>query len=460
MGFKCLIQALEMMMEKQNGSAARRPMGSGGIHYAWFIAAIAAVLQITTNFISQAFSVIMVTIQKDFGWTLTAITLAYFIKNMVQAVSSPVAGWLGDRYGARRTLLMAATMYAVGLLLLSQMHAIWQLYLYYSVMLGLAQAMFAVNIPTTVAAWFRQRLGVAIGVQQSLGGMGASVMAPVLALVLGRTDWQSAFVGITIVGGIILFTLLFLFHNDPADNDMEPYGATAADPPQTSATQNPALTKVRTQVFLQHVRRTRAFWNLIAIHHLGCIGHSIIMVGVVYYATTRGVSLPQAAWIVSIYSLCGVASRFATPILADRWGAKGVMALAFFIQGITVALLFWSREVWQFYLFAALFGIGLGGEMSAFIVINRQYYGLGPVRTVFGFQQFGSSLGMALGGLIGSVIFDAFGSYDLAWLVSIAASLSGVVCIFFLEPTSRLLIPDWEASLPPEARSSASAGLV
>lgn len=433
-------------------------MGSRGIHYAWFIAAIAAVLQVTTNFISQAFAVIMVTIQKDFGWTLTAITLAYFLKNIVQAVSSPVVGWLGDRYGARRALLMAATMYTGGLLLLSGMHQIWQLYLYYSILLGLAQAVFAVNIPTTVAAWFRQRLGVAIGVQQSLGGMGASVMAPVLALVLGRTDWQTAFVGITMVGGIILFTLLSWFHNDPADNGMSPYGATATDQPQPSVRPSPAIIKIRAQVFLQHVRRTWAFWNLIAIHYLGCIGHSIIMVGVVYFATTRGVSLPQAAWIVSIYSLCGVASRFATPVVADRWGAKGVMALAFLIQGITVALLFWTHEIWQFYLFAALFGIGLGGEMSAFIVINRQYYGIGPVRTVFGFQQFGSSLGMALGGLIGSVIFDTFGSYDIAWLISIAASLGGMVCILFLEPTSRLLIPNWEASLPPEARLSAPSG--
>jgi MFS family permease len=433
-------------------------MGSRGIHYAWFIAAIAAVLQVTTNFISQAFAVIMVTIQKDFGWTLTAITLAYFLKNIVQAVSSPVVGWLGDRYGARRALLMAATMYSGGLLLLSGMHQIWQLYLYYSILLGLAQAVFAVNIPTTVAAWFRQRLGVAIGVQQSLGGMGASVMAPVLALVLGRTDWQTAFVGITMVGGIILFTLLSWFHNDPADNGMSPYGATATDQPQSSVRPSPAIIKIRAQVFLQHVRRTWAFWNLIAIHYLGCIGHSIIMVGVVYFATTRGVSLPQAAWIVSIYSLCGVASRFATPVVADRWGAKGVMALAFLIQGITVALLFWTHEIWQFYLFAALFGIGLGGEMSAFIVINRQYYGIGPVRTVFGFQQFGSSLGMALGGLIGSVIFDTFGSYDIAWLISIAASLGGMVCILFLEPTSRLLIPNWEATLPPEARLSAPSG--
>ena len=116
--------------------------------------------------------------------------------------------------------------------------------------------MFAVNIPTTVAAWFRQRLGVAIGVQQSLGGMGASVMAPVLALVLGRTDWQSAFVGITIVGGIILFTLLSWFHNDPADNGMKPYGARATDQPQPSEKPSPAVSKIRTQVFLQHARRS------------------------------------------------------------------------------------------------------------------------------------------------------------------------------------------------------------
>lgn len=418
---------------------------------------MAAVLQITTNFISQAFSVIMVTLQKDFGWTLTAITLAYFFKNIVQAVLSPVAGWLGDRYGARRTLLVAATLHVGGLLLLSSLSQIWQLYLYYSFILGLAQALFSVNIPTTVAAWFRKRLGVATGFQQSLGGMGASVMAPVLALVLGSTDWQTAFLVITAVGGSMIFTLLILFRSDPADSGMAPYGATAEDYPQPAASRNPAVTRVRTQVFLRHVRRTWAFWNLILIHHLGCVGHAIIMVGVVFFATTRGVSLQQAAWIISIYSFCGVASRFTTPILADRWGAKGVMALAFFIQGITVALLFWAHETWQFYLFAALFGIGLGGEMSAFIVINRQYYGMGPVRTVFGFQHLGSNLGMAGGGLIGSVIFDTFDSYDMAWLISIAASLGGVVCILLLEPTSRILIPNWEESLPPEARSSAPA---
>ena len=150
-------------------------------------------------------------------------------------------------------------------------------------------------------------------------------------------------------------------------------------------------------------------------------------------------------------------SRFATPILADRFGAKPVMALAYFLQGITVVMLLWTSEVWQFYLFAMVFGIGFGGEMSAFLVENRQYYGMGPVRTIFGFQHLGSGLGMALGGLIGGLVFDYYGSYDIAWIISVGASMAGVVFILLLEPTSRQLIPDWEDGLPENARSTPPA---
>ena len=83
------------------------------------------------------------------------------------------------------------------------------------------------------------------------------------------------------------------------------------------------MAKLRSKVFLRQALRTRAFWNLILIHHLGCIGHSVVMVGVVFYATTRGVGLETAAYIVSIYSLTSIISRFSTPVLADLWGAKG-----------------------------------------------------------------------------------------------------------------------------------------
>ena len=67
------------------------------------------VLRVTANFVSQAFAVILVVLQQDFGWALTAIVLAQVFRSIISAVLSPVAGWVGDRYGVRRTLLVAAT---------------------------------------------------------------------------------------------------------------------------------------------------------------------------------------------------------------------------------------------------------------------------------------------------------------------------------------------------------------
>ena len=424
-------------------------------HYGWAIVAMATVLQVSTNFISQAFSILIVILKEDFGWSLTAIGLAYFFRSIISAVLSPVAGMIADRHGVRRSMIVAGICYTGGMFLLSTISAQWQLYLYYSVILGIAQSLFRVNIPTTVAAWFKTRLGLAVGIQQSAGGMGGSIMAPALALLLSRTDWETAFWIIPAVGGTIVFSLIFLFHGDPADRNKKPYGATEDDPLPV-ASSDPAITKLRSKVFLSQAKQTLSFWNLIAIHHLGCVGHSIVMVAAVVYATQVGLTLQAAAWIVSIYSLTSVASRFATPLLADMCGPKWVMSLAYTIQGISVALLFWTQEPWQFYLFAGVFGVGLGGEMSAFLVINRQYYGMGPVRAIFGFQNMGSGVGMAIGGFMGLVIADRYG-FDIAWIISIVASLGGAVCILLLQSTARVLIPNWEDALPAEARTPVPA---
>jgi MFS family permease len=425
-------------------------------HYGWYIVAMGTALQLTTNFVSQAFAILVVVMRDNFGWSLTAIVLAYSLRNIIGALLAPYAGIMGDRYGAKRVMLVGAAFFAGGLVLLSTITELWQLFIYYSIVLGIAQAMFRVNIPTTVAAWFKTKLGVAVGIQQSAGGMGASVLAPGLTILLTQTDWQTAFMLIGIVGGALVFALLAFFHGEPSDKGKQPYGAEEnVDTPVVPFSN--AISKIRSQVFLKHAKQTRAFWFLPLVHHLGCVGHSIVMVHGVFYATTKGVSLEAAAFIISIYSFSSVASRLMVPILADRLGAKGVMACFYFIQGAAVLMLFWTQEPWQFYLFAVVFGVGFGGEMSAFLVVNRQYFGMGPVRTVFGVQSMASGLGMALGGLVGSVIYDVFGSYNLAWIVSLVGSLGGMMAIFAMESTKRVLIPDWEKSLPQEAQTPAPA---
>jgi len=215
---------------------------------------------------------------------------------------------------------------------------------------------------------------------------------------------------------------------------------------------------LRLKVFNQHIRRTGVFWNLPLIHGLGCAGHGMVLIYVIPLAVQQGISLLAASIILSLISILSVGSRFITPLVAERFGAKPIMSAALVVQGVTVLVLFWAHDIWAFYLFAVLFGIGFGGEMSAYMVVNRQYFGSGPMATCYGFQMMGALLGHAVATGLGGLVIYVTGSFTPVLALSIAFSLVGMLVVMTLEPVSRVLVPDWEASLPPEARSAAASG--
>ena len=109
--------------------------------------------------------------------------------------------------------------------------------------------------------------------------------------------------------------------------------------------------------------------------------------------------------------------------------------------------------VWTFYLFGVLFGLGFGGEMSAYLVVNRQYFGTGPMATLYGYEIMGAMMGHAIATLLGGLVREITGSFLPVFALSMGFSIVGAVVILTLESTKRVLIPDWENSLPAEARS-------
>ena len=147
-------------------------------------------------------------------------------------------------------------------------------------------------------------------------------------------------------------------------------------------------------------------------------------------------------------------TRFLTPVLADSLGARGTMEVIYVLQGLPVLMLSWINNTWIFYLFAVVFGVGYGGEGSAFSIINRRYYGEGSPGRSFGWKLSGSILGMATGGWISGVLFGFYDHYLLTIALSVTTSLAGASVIMSMDQTDRVLILDWEEGLPPEARST------
>ena len=434
-----------------NVSAARLPWG---IHYSWVIVGVLAVVEIFGSSIFFVAGIMVAPLSDqtgDFGWSVGIIGAAFAVYYVCGAIYSPISGYLGDRYGARRMMLASIIMYGAGMAALGFIDQIWQLFLIYGVFMSATASIAMVPLMAAISGWFRRNMGVAIGIMWAVGGIGAAILAPLLGYLLDNLGWRETFLILGLAGSGIMLLLWPLIRSKPADIGIEPYGSNINAPPAVA--RGGAVEKLRLKVFNQHMRRTRAFWNLPIIHALGCAGHGVVLIYVVPLAVEQGISLTTAAVTLTIIMLVSIISRLGSPVLAEIYGPKRLMVASLIIQGLPVLILFWAQDVWVFYLFGAIFGIGFGGEWTSYLEINRRYFGDGPMGSCYGWQMTGALLGHAVTtGLAGLVLY-ATGSYNLVFALSIAFSLAGVVVIATLDSTSKILIPHWEDDLPPEARS-------
>jgi MFS family permease len=426
-----------------------------GIHYAWVMLGIAIAMRLVSS-VERTSSGILVAYLVDpageFGWSRSVVGLALSLQWICSGIFGPPAGWLGDRYGLRLAMAVGAVLFGVTSMLIGLVTAPWQFILYFGIFMSAALAIFQVPLISAVTLWFYRHLGLAMGCLQSAQGLANVLFAPLMVVLLTQWGWRWAFWGPGLVGGLLLLGLIRFFRNEPAEIGMRPIGADPQTPIQPL--QRGPRARVRTTVFLKQARRTFAFWNLIGIHYWGCAGHAILVVYLADIVRTQGLSLTTGALVVS--TMFGVSSftRFVVPIFADRAGSKLAMAFCFFLQALPIVILFWAHAAWHFYLFAVLFGIGFGGEMSAFPIINRQYYGDAPTGTVYGWQMLGAGVGMASGSFLGGILRDLTGDYTLALVCSFLLSTMGALAILVLPSTSHHQIPEWEKALPPEVRTT------
>ena len=442
-----------MAISNSPTSATVRPPRK--IHRAWIILGILAIAQIVGQSISMAAGIMVAPLNDPnggFDWNMGLIGMALATYYLCGALVSPLTGMLGDRYGARPLMFACGILYAVAMILIGTVTHLWQFFLYFGVLLSVTQSLAMVPILASVNGWFKQRLGLATGLLWASGGIGAAAVAPSIAGLLNTVGWQATFTYIGLAGGGVLVLLTFFFRSKPADVGSTAFGAQSEDPPEILRSKE--MERLRLKVFNKAMRRTRAFWNLPTIHGLGCAGHGLILIYSIPLAIEQGVSLSAASFILALISVFSIVGRFMAPILAERMGAKPVMMTALFVQGITVLVLFWAQDAWTFYLFAALFGLGFGGEMSAYLVVNRQYFGAGPLATLYGFEMMGALSGHAIATILGGLAIYVTGSYNPVLVMSMFFSFVGVMVIFSMESASRVLIPDWEDALPDEARTT------
>ena len=391
-------------------------------HYAWVVLIAACVLSIVARADSASFAVFIDPLVERFGWKRGDISFAYALAFIAGMPAVVIMGWLGDRFGARMLMLGASLLISGGTYLMGSIKELWQFYVLYGLFVGsMGHAAFTVLLPVIVTRWFHKHMGLALGIYWAALGAGPMIFAPLFRWLIDTHGWEQTF---TIVGaglGVVLLAFSPLIHNSPRDKGLLPYGAhEPSGEPQARA----AAPSAR----LRDILGQRPVWLLMAVHHLGCAGHAVILAHVVSMATFRGMPGIEAAGVLSTIAGVSIFSRFGFSILTERLGGRAVLAMAVLGQSASVLILLFASEAWMFYLFAVFFGICYGGEMVGFPIINRQLFGeKAPLSSIYAFQTVGAGTGMALGGWLGGALFDATGSYNIAIIVSATVSCAGLL---------------------------------
>jgi MFS family permease len=217
------------------------------------------------------------------------------------------------------------------------MSNLWQFYLFFGVILGIATTIFSIVLVTSVSLWFRKHLGVAMGALWSFQGIGTILFIVLIGTAFNTLGMKWIFWLPGILGGGLILLLIRSFYNEPAQIGLRPLGIPEDEPTQTFLSEDAA--KIRARVFLQQAQRTRTFWNLIAIHYWGCMGHNILNVLLVAIAVDRGLSLGLAAGLLAVQHVTGVMARGTVPVIADHVGSKSVWVVGMSLQAFSLLII-------------------------------------------------------------------------------------------------------------------------
>ena len=389
------------------------------------IAAACFIIQLTCIGTIFSFGIFLREFQMEFGWSRAAISGASSLNFLLTGLGGIYAGRLNDRIGPKLIIMATGLLLGIGYILMSQIESIWQLYLFYGVIIGVGISSVDVITLSTIARWFMRRRGAVSGIVKVGTGTGQLVVPVLLAILISSIGWRDSYIVISIATVLNLLIIAQVMRRDPAEMGLLPDG-------EKSVAKKTELEQV--DLSMKTAFRTKQLWILCLV--LFCIFFCLISVIVHIYAHARdtGLSAAVAASILSISGGASISGRLLMGFLNDRMGGKNSLIICFLILICSLSVLQLANTAWLFFVFAGIYGIAHGGIFTVISPVVAEYFGLISHGVLLGVVYFIGTIGGAIGPFLTGRLFDVTGSYQTAFYIMIGMASTGLILILQLKP--------------------------
>ena len=366
----------------------------------------------------------------EFGWSRAAISGASSIAFFLMGLFGIFVGRLNDKIGPRNVMAVTGFLFGLGHLLMSRLGAVWQLYLFYGIIIGIGLSSVDVIALSTTARWFIKKRGIMTGIVKIGTGAGQFIMPLVASMLITSYGWRTSYI---IIGAGVLLSLVAiaqLLRRDPSQISPLP----DCENDMSGGKQGLAGEGLS----LGDTFRTRQIWTICAVNLAIVFCFMTIIVHIVPYAQDIRVSATKAASVLSAIGGVSMAGRFITGIAIDRIGSKKAMILCFILLIAGLLWLQMAKKLWMLYVFAVIYGIAHGGYFTTMSPIVAEFFGLNAHGVLFGIVAFSGTIGGAIGPILAGYIFDVTAGYSLSFWLCTLMSASGLLLLLLLKPVDAI----------------------
>ena len=406
--------------------------GQGRFFYGWIIVAVmGASGAVSMAMGSLNFGLFIKPMGDDLGIGRASFGWAHTARHSASSVTSPIIGWLIDRFGSRVMLPVATLATGAAMVGLAYMSLPWHLIALFAVMgvVGMSgPGSLVTSVP--VLKWFVRDRGRAIAFT-SLGiPIGAVLFVPLTQFLIDGVGWQTAWVVLAIIGVAVIVPLSAVFvRRQPEDMGLLPDGAASPSTGDNGPRGREPADEVSWTV--QEAIRTSTLWRLVVVFCAVQLAVGTVALHRIAAFMDRGLDPTLISFATAFDAVCAGASTFVFGMLVRRVPARFLGGLGFSMLATASVMTVYATNLPIMFISMAIFGLGIGGMMFLQSFIWADYFGRESVGSIRGLVN---PINLAVGGLgapAAGYVRDITGSYDPAWwagvvLMTFAAVLTVV----------------------------------
>lgn len=378
---------------------------------AWLVAIAAAAVNFVTFGTLFSFGVFLTPIAEAFGTTTGPVAPLFSGAVCLYYIAGAVGGRLGDRYGVRSVVTAGGVLLPLGLVLSSRANALWQVYLFYAPLVGVAVGCCYAPLIGAVGGWFERQRSFAIAVVLAGVGGGTLVMPNVSEALEGRYGWRSSFVILGVLATVVIAVAAMAATSPPQDTM-----------PASSLTGDVLRSRRFRRLYLSVVLIGPGFYAPLAFYN--------------DYAIAEGISSGAAAALLGLVGGSSVAARLLFGSIAHRMGDLHQYRIGYLLM--LAGLATWLVAGGSYGLLvvsAVLHGLGWAAWVTSTPLVLAEWFGVRNLGGILGTFYTGLGAGALLGPALSGLIIDRAG-YRPSIVVVIVTSMAatGVAMMPMSEP--------------------------